>query len=725
MHTITLDALAALPRWVGWRNELREGDDEPTKVPYQPGTLFKAKADNPASWRTRREAEAWARQHVNGQGGGIGLELGDLGNGYSLAGVDFDKCRAEDGTIAPWAREVIQHLNTYAETSPSGTGVKAFLAYRTADLPALRETMGLTPEQWGRQWKRGSGKHPPAIEVYLGRRYFATTRERLPNSPDELRVVPLETLLWIIREAGPNFAGKSDKRQSAKAGQDSSRSATAFRMGAKLRREGKTYEEMVAALRADAATADWAREKGAANSGREFRRIWDKAGEAADPTLTEDGIALAFAAEFQDDLRFDHHSGHWHQWDGVRWRKEETRLAFDWARTTCRTLAQSVKADGKLAAILGRASTAGAVERFAQADRAVAVTSEIWDRDPFLLGTPGGTVDLRTGGLNPAKQSDLITKICAVIPAETPDCPLWLKFLEEVTRGDREMVRFIRQWLGYTLTGDTREHALLFVFGPGGNGKSVLLNTVSGILGDYCRVAAMETFTASNSDRHPTDLAMLQGARMVCASETEEGRAWAESRIKQLTGGDRIAARFMRQDFFEFQPQFKLTIIGNNKPVLRNVDEAARRRINMLPFVHKPPVPDKALEQKLRAEWPAILRWMIEGCMIWQKTGLAPPQAVIDATNKYLESEDAIASWIADRCECKASYQDTSAKLFASWKSWAEQTYGRNRGKPKAVQRKASRPRHGAKTDRPYKGPRLRRNPRHRSETSTASRLSG
>ena len=146
------------------------------------------------------------------------------------------------------------------------------------------------------------------------------------------------------------------------------------------------------------------------------------------------------------------------------------------------------------------------------------------------------------------------------------------------------MMRFLQQIVGYCLTGDTREHALFFIYGPGGNGKSVFLNTVSAIIGDYATTAAMDTFVASKSDRHPTDLAGLRGARLVAASETEEGRAWAEAKIKAITGGDPISARFMRQDFFTYRPQFKLVIVGNHKPVLKNVDDAAERRFNIIPF---------------------------------------------------------------------------------------------------------------------------------------------
>jgi putative DNA primase/helicase len=154
----------------------------------------------------------------------------------------------------------------------------------------------------------------------------------------------------------------------------------------------------------------------------------------------------------------------------------------------------------------------------------------------------------------------------------------------------------------------------------------VFLNALTAILSAYAATAAMDTFTASKGDKHPTDLAMLRGARLVTASETEEGRAWAEARIKQITGGDPITARFMRQDFFTFVPQFKLTIVGNHQPVLKNVDDAARRRFNIVPFTRKPSHPDPQLEEKLRAEYPAILRWMVDGCLDWQKHGLVPFQ---------------------------------------------------------------------------------------------------
>jgi putative DNA primase/helicase len=212
-----------------------------------------------------------------------------------------------------------------------------------------------------------------------------------------------------------------------------------------------------------------------------------------------------------------------------------------------------------------------------------------------------------------------------------------------------------------------------------------MFDTIAGIMRDYHVTAPVETFTASLGDRHPTEVADLVGARMVTAIETEQGRAWAEARIKTLTGGDRVKARFMRQDFFEFRPQFKLWVAGNHQPTLRTVDEAMRRRFNMVPFEVTIPLEerDKDLTAKLRAEWPQILRWLIEGCLAWQAGGLQPPKIVTDATGRYMEAQDAFAAWLEECCEVKSTFTDTSAKLYASWKSYCERN-GEDAGSQKA-----------------------------------------
>jgi len=234
--------------------------------------------------------------------------------------------------------------------------------------------------------------------------------------------------------------------------------------------------------------------------------------------LTEDSTALAFTDRYRDRLRFDHDVGKWFMWTGTRWQCERTCLAFSWARDLARELAE--KAPPKAQLIASKAAFAGNVEKFARADRAFAATSDIWDSDGYLLGTPAGTVNLRTGKLREAQPEDFITKATAVAPTETADCPRWMQFLHEATNGDQGLIEFLQQFTGYALTGDIKEHALLFVYGDGGNGKGLFLNTIASVMADYAVAAAMETFVSSSTDKHPTDLAMLRGARLVYASET-------------------------------------------------------------------------------------------------------------------------------------------------------------------------------------------------------------
>lgn len=387
------------------------------------------------------------------------------------------------------------------------------------------------------------------------------------------------------------------------------------------------------------------------------------------PSGCDEALAQEFVAKHGNCLRYVAAWGKWFRYDGQCWRPDDTLMAYDMVRNVCREVAGAV--DARAAKAIASAKTVAAVERMAKADRRIAARTDQWDCDPWLLNTPAGVVGLRTGKIRPASPEDYQTKMTAAAPGG--DCPTWLAFLDRVTGGNRELVDFLQVALGYGLTGVTTEHAMFFLYGTGANGKSVLLSTIAGILRDYHTVAPIETFTASSSERHPTDLAGLRGARLVTATETEEGRRWAESKIKVLTGGDKISARFMRQDFFEFVPQFKLMIAGNHKPGLRAVDEAIRRRIHLIPFtVTIPPAErDHTLTDRLKAEWGGILAWLIEGCRKWQEKGLAAPDIVKAATTAYLDSEDALAAWIDERCERDPDAFTAREQLFGSWSAWA------------------------------------------------------
>jgi putative DNA primase/helicase len=390
------------------------------------------------------------------------------------------------------------------------------------------------------------------------------------------------------------------------------------------------------------------------------------------PAFSDEALALTFAATHQGDLRYVATWGKWMRWTGMHWRSDDALFAFDKARVTCRQTAAKANTNQKT---LASAKTVAAVVTLARADRRLSANSNQWDVDPFLLNTPDGVIDLRTGEIRSHQVDGYMTKLTAIAPDHNCDISLWKNFLIQIMDGNGSMIRFLQRVAGYALTGVTHEDALFFFWGTGANGKSVLLNTVANILHDYHKTAAVETFMSTKNEQHPTDLAGLRGARLVIASEVEEGRRWNESRIKTLTGGDPVSARFMRQDFFEYVPQYKIIVPGNHKPTFRNINPAIQRRVNLVPFLVTIPVEqrDKHLSKKLKAEWPGILHWMIEGCLAWQQRGLDAPEIVLDATADYFEEEDPIGRWIGDCCMVDQNAFETSDVVFQCWCWWADQ----------------------------------------------------
>jgi putative DNA primase/helicase len=397
----------------------------------------------------------------------------------------------------------------------------------------------------------------------------------------------------------------------------------------------------------------------------------DNGADVRPPAFSDEDLALRFAAQHADHLRFVAGWGKWMSWTGERWRKDETYYAFNLARHVCREAADEC-ADIKAKKAIASDRTVAATVHLARADRRLAATTEQWDADPWLLNTPDGVVDLRTGHIRPARSEDYMTQMTVV--GAIGDCPRWKAFLNQIMSGDAGVVAYLQRVCGYCLTGDTTEQAMFFGHGRGANGKGVLLQTVSHILGDYCKIAAIETFTETNNDRHPTELARLHNARLVTATETEGGRNWAESRLKLLTGGDIITAHFMRKDDFEYVPRFKLLFSGNHKPSLRNVGVAMQRRLNMIPFAVVIPESDRdpQFSDKLKPEWPGILKWMIDGCLDWQRRGLDPPDAVKKATAHYFTTQDSFSRWLEECCERDPNAWTATAALFPSWRTWAE-----------------------------------------------------
>ncbi|MEZ5764894.1 MAG: phage/plasmid primase, P4 family [Xanthobacteraceae bacterium] len=389
------------------------------------------------------------------------------------------------------------------------------------------------------------------------------------------------------------------------------------------------------------------------------------------PEYSDDAIALKVAERFEGDFLYVASWKQWLRWDGHRYRVDDTLKVFDSVRGVARSIANGCNDPRQAKAIAGATTIAG-VERLARSDPRLSASAFEFDVDPMKMNTPDGIIDLETGGCQPSRREDRVTKVTAAGLGD--HCPRWRQFLCEITDGDDELQGYLARVFGYALTGSVRENAFFFCYGLGANGKTVLIETMAKVLGDYALPAPIEMFTLSKMQGHTTDIAGLQGARMITASETEAGRALAEARIKLLTGGEKVSARRMRADNTAFEPQFKLFLTGNHKPRISSNDEAIRRRIHLVPFTTTIPPwqRDQRLPEKLIDEWPGILGWAVQGCLDWQRQGLNPPGCVREATDDYLNAEDVVLGWLSSCVEFDPNATASTQELFGSWGRFAE-----------------------------------------------------
>ncbi|MCU9837569.1 phage/plasmid primase, P4 family [Ruegeria sp. WL0004] len=417
------------------------------------------------------------------------------------------------------------------------------------------------------------------------------------------------------------------------------------------------------------------------------------AGSGERPDVSHDFLALEICdGGFSRNARLWGESTKWLLWDGRRWFIDERMQVWDIVRGFLRRKAEQVldwalreaaaqpddRAAGHIerwgrqtAHNLRQAATNAALHQMLCWTHGLAVTSADLDADPMLLGTPDGVVDLRTGVLRPAERDDLITQCAGCVPAAPgTHAPIWEAFLHRVMDGDAKMIGFLQRAIGYALTGLVTEQKFLFMTGGGRNGKGVFLNTVLSIMQDYGRKAPANLFLETRNQEHSTAIAGLRGKRFVFGSEIPKGAFWNETVLKDLTGGDMLTARFMRADYFDFAPQFLLCIAANSKPALRDTSQAIRDRLLLVPFdVYIPPEErDPHLPEKLKAEWPAILRWAVDGCLAWQAQGLNPPDKVRVASDDYVTSEDFLGQFLDERC---VRVGNTAAKDFAeAYNAW-------------------------------------------------------
>ena len=401
------------------------------------------------------------------------------------------------------------------------------------------------------------------------------------------------------------------------------------------------------------------------------------------PHLTDLGNAQRFREMHIKNVRHSIQLG-WLIWDGKRWLPDGTQENERLARETVKSIYQEA-ADcddkefrQKLAEWASKCESMqkiNAMLTLAESEPGIAVRAEIFDRNPWLFNVDNGTLNLRTGELNPHSRDDLITKIAPIVYDAKAPCPIWRAFLERIFAGNATVIRYVQKVSGYCLTADTREHELYIVYGLGANGKTTLIKTSLRVLGEYGVQSPVETFLVKrNGGGIPNDVARLAGARFVAAMESEANQRLAESLVKALTGGDRIAARFLHKEFFEFEPAFKLILSTNHKPRIIGSDHAIWRRIRLIPFDVTIPKSeqDKTLPQKLEAELAGILNWHVEGCLLWQQEGLDPPPEVVGASESYRQEMDTLGEFLEACCVINAVATVTAKDLYAAYMQWLE-----------------------------------------------------
>jgi putative DNA primase/helicase len=690
--------LAITPQWVSWSGTAGQ-NGKMSKIPINPRSGRNAKTNDPATWGAFEEAVQFSRKN-NLPGIGFVFSAAD-----DFVGIDLDECLdPATGSIKAEAKEIISRLDSYTEISPSGRGVHVIAK---AKLPAGSRKIG-------------------KVEMYDDRRFFTITGNTLQGTPasvmDRQKEV-LDVFQGLFHPPKPGAdrpSGQSQLEDEALI----EMAKTASNGGKFKQLWSGDFSAYPSQSEADLALcrilAFWTRRDAAKidalfrQSGL-FRPKWDvphygagktygratieKAieceGEVYSPgvrtikhelyqkefKLTDLGNAERLVYHFGERIRYCHAWKKWLIWDGTRWVVDQSGQIYQVSKQVVRRIYREVQwvDDPERRRSISRHAAASESDRriaamISLAQSEVSIRPELLNADPWLLNCLNGTVDLRTGRLLPHTMEHFITKLAPVNYDPKAGCERWLEFLDRIMDGNEQLISFLQRAIGYALTGETSEQCLFIFHGSGANGKSTFLQAISSILGDYSMSTPTETLLVKRRGAIPNDVARLKGARFVIACEADAENRLAESLIKQMTGGDTISARFLHQEWFDFDPTHKVFFGTNHKPVIRGTDYAIWRRIRLVPFEITIPEAerDKALPERLKKEADGIFAWAIQGCLFWQKRGLGAPEEVKEATASYRDEMDILADFLKDRCLERPESQVTSKELYDAYTGWCQ-----------------------------------------------------
>lgn len=719
LREVVPEALRERPQWVLWKYVERGGKQ--TKMPIAADTGKAASSTDPTTWTTFDEAVAAARRFASIAGVGFVFSADD-----AFCGIDLDECIV-DGQVVPQAQAIIDELDSYTEVSPSGNGVKLIVAARkpegvgckTTKIDGFKEIEVYDTDRFFTITAEHVDGTPRTVE------------------PRQEEVLGLCRRLWQPRAAPPGgrrftggFDGSDDEliKQAiaAKNGTaferllhgdlsdydgDHSRADLAFcnmlafwtgrdpnRMDRIFRASG-LYRDKWERANYRGWTIDKAIEgctdvftpqedDGVDISGitrkpkPSIPRIGDPETDSSSIStlMTDVGNAARLVHRYRERIRFCYGPCRWLIWDGKRWRPDERGRIVKLCKATALAIFDEAKhAEGDQQEELVRwAMLSQKRDRLAAmavlAEPEVAVGPDDLDADLWAFNVLNGTIDLRTGELRPHQRDDLITKIAPVEYDAEARAPRFDRFLDEIFGGDGDLIRFVQRWHGHCLSADIREQYLPIYHGEGNNGKSVLLDTISAVMGDYAGEAPPDLITVRKHPEHPTEIADLMGRRLVIASETERDAELRLQLIKRLTGNARLKARLMRQDYFEFARTHKMILVTNNRPSIKEDTEAAWRRLRLVPFhvVIPKDKRDADLMRKLSGEKSGILAWLVRGCVDWLREGLTEPDAVMAATEAYrgAATTNSVDAFLTDRCTLADGLCCLTADLIGAYTEW-------------------------------------------------------
>lgn len=707
--------LKKYPCWVNWTREEREG--KLTKVPLNPKTGGNAQTNNPSTWASYDEAVRRYGECENERIEGIGF----VPNGRGYVGVDLDHCRApETGLIESWAQKIISQLSSYCEVTPSQAGVRIWVK---ATLPVTGRKKGNVEMYSTGRFFTVTGQHLQGTPLEINERQeeltkfhaevFGTPGHPLSNTPpcgpppslsDAELIGKAQSAgngarfsqLWSGNWAGAGYPSQSEadlafcSMLAFWTGKDAGRIDALFRESALFRgkkwdvrhyADGRTYGEATIE-KAIAETKETYRPADLRPPTEEKKPVIE-----VGIHLTDWGNAKRLVAQYGTQFRYCFDWNRFLVWDRQRWAVDNvggiSRLSKQTISSIYREAAEEVDKDRRraLSQWAIRCESENKIQamiELAKSEPGVYIKPEELDQDPWLLNVENGTIDLKTGLLRKPGREDLITKLAPVHYDPLAECPLWMEHLTRIMEGKLHLINFLQRVFGYCLTGVTGERAIFIAWGKGANGKSTTQESVSNVLGrDYSDRTTTETLLIKRDGAIPNDLAKLRGMRFVYASEAEEGKKLAESLVKDMTGGDRIAARFMRAEWFSFAPTFKLWLATNHKPIIHGTDNAIWDRIKLIPFTFTIPyderIPHDEMFAKFQPESSGILAWMVRGCLDWQKMRLGTPEEVTDATAEYRDEMDLLGNFINDCCETSRTAEATSKELYDAYLKWAEE----------------------------------------------------